>query len=246
MVGLEVAEEVHAKAAGLLRHVTPLTFRARKVALPLHGRAFEGTGPGGQLPGAGFRQSADFLQVPEVRLEPGPVLDHRHHGAHLAARAPRNSQKGQQLIRGHALESLGNVVGNGQRSAVELVAEARRERDAGFFQEIEHAVVEPRRLLPDGQFFELGVFGHVVFSFQTWFGVVGYWLLTIGDSLRLVSLTSSAYTPVLAPESQKAAATILGGSASSDYWCALDVGEKKNGPAARGRSRPVGGNQRYR
>jgi hypothetical protein len=36
-----------------------------------------------------------------------------------------------------------------------LVAEAGRRRDAGFFEEIEDAVVEPRCLLPDREFFKL-------------------------------------------------------------------------------------------
>ena len=186
MVGFEAAEEVHPKAAGLVRHLAPLAFRGGQMTLPLNGRTFEGTGPGGQLPRAGFCQRADFLQVPQVRLEPGPVLNHRHHGAHLAAGAPRNGQKGQQLIRGDALESLGDVVGDGQRGAVELVAEAGRQRDAGFFEQIENAVVEPRRLLPDGEFFKLGVFG-AMWCFSLFdVGIVsllfGYWLLAIGYS----------------------------------------------------------------
>ena len=42
---------------------------------------------------------------------------------------------------------------------------------------------------------------------------LGYWLLTIGDSLQFVSPTSSAYTPVLSSlNSQKAAAAPLGSS----------------------------------
>src|ERR1039458_378479 len=112
----------------------------------------------------------------DVWLEPGPILDRRHHGAHLTARASRNGQKGQQLIRGDALESLGDVVGNGQCGPVQLVAEAGRERDARLFEEIEHPVIEPRCFLPDGEFFKLDVLGHTVFSFRlTW---VGNWSVT--------------------------------------------------------------------
>jgi hypothetical protein len=102
------------------------------------------------LPGAGFGQGADFLEMPEVRLEPRPVLDYRDHRAHLATGTPCNGQEGQQLIRGNALESLGDVVGNGQCGAVELVAETGRQLDAGFLDQIEHAIVKPCCFLPDG------------------------------------------------------------------------------------------------
>jgi hypothetical protein len=86
-----------------------------------------------------------------------------------------------------------------------LVAEAGSKRDAGFFEEIENAVVEPCCLLPDGEFFKLGVFGHAVFSFQL--TCVDYRLLTIGDWRLAVSLMASAYTPVLiSPKGQKGAA----------------------------------------
>jgi len=112
MIRFEAAEEVRAKAAGLVRHLAPLAVRASEVALPLDGRGFHGACPSRQLPGTGFGQHADFLQVPEMRLEPGPVLDHGHHGAHLPAGAARNSEEGEQLIRGNALETLRNVVGN--------------------------------------------------------------------------------------------------------------------------------------
>lgn len=80
MVGFEVAEEVHPKAAGLVCHLAPIAFRGGKVTLPLDRRRFEGTGPGSQLPRAGFCQRADFLQVPHVRSELGPVLDETETG----------------------------------------------------------------------------------------------------------------------------------------------------------------------
>ena len=62
----------------------------------------------------------------------------------------------------------------------ELVAEAGRERDAGFFEQIEHAIVKSRCFLPDGEFFELGIFGHAVFLLSSglgWLLAIGYWLL---------------------------------------------------------------------
>ena len=188
MIGFEAAEEVHAKAAGLVRHLAPVTFRRWEVAFPLDGRGFHGAGPGSKLPGTGLGQLSDFLQVPEVRLESGPVLDYRHHGAHLATGAACNGEEGEQLIRGNALEAFGDVVGNGERSAVELVAEAGRERDAGFFEQIEHAVIEPGCLFSNGQSFELRVFGHVEFLLSTVSGrllAIGYWLLlTIDQQFR--------------------------------------------------------------
>ena len=80
MVRLEATEEVHAKAARLDRYLAPSAFRGWKVTLLLDSRAFDGTLPSRQLPGAGLGQHSGFLQMPEVRLEPGPVLNHRYHG----------------------------------------------------------------------------------------------------------------------------------------------------------------------
>ena len=55
--------------------------------------------------------------------------------------------------------------------------------DAGFFEQIEHAIVKSRCFLPDGEFFELGIFGHAVFLLSIGSGrqlAIGYRLLAIG------------------------------------------------------------------
>ena len=70
--------------------------------------------------------------------------------------------RGEQLIGGHALESLRDVVGDGQGGAVELVAEAWGEGHAGFFEEVEHGIIEAGCRLPGGEFLELLVFCHAI------------------------------------------------------------------------------------
>ena len=105
-------------------------------------------------------------ELPDVRLELRPVLDHCHHGAHLAAGAPGDGQEAEQLIVRRPLESLGDVVGNGERRAIQLVAKTSRQRHRRFFQQVQHAVVKPRGFLPYGQLLEFCVFRHVGFSLQ--------------------------------------------------------------------------------
>ncbi len=103
----------------------------------------------------------------------------------------------------------------------ELVAEAGRERDAGFFEQIEHAIVKSRCFLPDGEFFELGIFGHVVFLLSIGSGrllAIGNWQLAIANGSH-----AHAYTPLR-----------------------LSLGsENANGPASSEQSRPIRGGQRY-
>jgi hypothetical protein len=56
-----------------------------------------------------------------------------------------------------------------------LAAKRGRKQDAGFFEQVEHAIIKPRCLLPDRELFKLGVFGHALVLLS-----IGFCRLVIG------------------------------------------------------------------
>src|SRR5260370_32551717 len=151
---LEVPQEIQTKVLRLVRCLLGSACFVAQVPLALDLRVFNGTRPGGELPGAGLGQKADLLQLADDGLELGPVLYDGHHRADFAGGATGNAQKVQKVIGSYALETFGDVIVNRECGAVKLIAKARRERNARLLQQVQDAIVEPRSLLPDRQGFE--------------------------------------------------------------------------------------------
>src|SRR5204863_2006251 len=85
----------------------------------------------------------------------------REHGPHFASRAPRNVDELEQFVRRAALEAFGDIVGDGQRGTVELVAKTAAGLKRFILQEVFGLLVKPGRLLPDREVFET-LIGHIV------------------------------------------------------------------------------------
>ena len=106
-------------------------------------------------------------------------MDDGDHGAHFAGGASGDSEEMEEFGGGVAFEALGDVVGDGEGGAVELVAVAGGEAFWVVLEEVEDAVVEGGGGLPGGEVFEAFV-GHGVGRLVDWWigGLVDWW---IGD-----------------------------------------------------------------
>ncbi len=90
----------------------------------------------------------------------GAAFEETQYGAHLAGGAARDVEKAQELGGSAAFEALGNVVGDRERGAVELVAFGPGEAVAQGVEQIVALAGQPERVLPDGEIFEAVIGGH--------------------------------------------------------------------------------------
>ena len=93
-----------------------------------------------------------------------PARAEREHRAHLTGGAARDVEECEQLVGRAALEALGDVVGDGERGALQLIAEGVPQPRRRTIDEIVDAIVEFRGGLPDREVLETLIGGHGVFG----------------------------------------------------------------------------------
>jgi len=142
MFGSEVAQEILTKIAGVVGCAFYFTGLGCQVAFAFYGRIFDGGDPCAELARAGFSDCADFGKVVGLTFEFWTILYDGQHGAHFAAGTASDREEGKEFIGSRAFEAFGNVVGDGERCALELVAERWGEREIRFFEQIQDAIVE--------------------------------------------------------------------------------------------------------
>jgi hypothetical protein len=80
----------------------------------------------------------------------GAALEEAEHGADFTGGAARDVEEGEQFVGGAAFEAFGDVVGDGERCAVELVALGPGDAVLGVFDEVFATFREDDGFLPDG------------------------------------------------------------------------------------------------
>lgn len=89
----------------------------------------------------------------------GAAFEVAEHGADFAGGAAGDVEEGEEFVGGASLEAFGDVVRDGERAAVELVALGEGDAVLGFKQEVFAALGEADGLVPNGQVFE-SLVGH--------------------------------------------------------------------------------------
>jgi hypothetical protein len=146
--GLEIAEALLAGGGTLVigAGVVVEATRAWDVGI------LQGIGPSAQLAGTAFSLGLECGQLCLEGLgEPGAAFEDGEHGADFAGGAAGDIDEGQQLVGSAALEALRDVVGNGKRGALQLVAEGTGEHGGSGGVKVIHPVVELGGRAPDGE-----------------------------------------------------------------------------------------------
>src|SRR6266478_1337514 len=82
------------------------------------------------------------------------TLLHTEHGTHFAGGPARDVDELQQLISRAALKTLGNIVGDRERRAIELVAKPPTRAESLIVQQLLGGFIQLSRLLPHRQVFK--------------------------------------------------------------------------------------------
>lgn len=149
------------KFLGALFSIVASSAFIRQMSLAFDVRVLQGVRPGADLPRAAFGDGFEICNLRFEILESRTALEEAEHRADFPGRATGDVEERQQLVGRPPLEPLGDVVGDGERRAVDLVA--LRPGDPVFCgqDKILAALGEADGLLPDGQVFE-SLVGHGV------------------------------------------------------------------------------------
>jgi hypothetical protein len=104
------------------------------------------------------------FEVWNLRFEmgEGPTsFNEAEHGAYFSCLATGDIEKRQYFIRGASLETLGNVVGDGEGGSFQLVSQAATAAPGAACCHVIDALRQTDRLQPDRKFFESGI-GHAI------------------------------------------------------------------------------------
>ena len=102
------------------------------------------------------------FEITELR----PPLEETKHGAHFAGGTAGNVDKRQQFVRGATFEPFSDVVGNGERCAIELVTLRIGDSVARELEKILRTLSQCNRLLPHGEVLETLVGRHGGWDFS--------------------------------------------------------------------------------
>ena len=92
----------------------------------------------------------------------GPTsLNEAGHAAYFSCPATGDIEKRHYFIRGASLETLGDVVGDGEGGSFQLVSQTATAALLAAFCHVIDAFGQADRLLPDRKFFESGI-GHAI------------------------------------------------------------------------------------
>lgn len=138
-----------------------MTAHRGQVTFTLHFGTFQVLSPAHDLFDAGSGHPGDILNKSVSRAQAWAIADDSDHGSHLSGGSPSDAEEVEQFGRGGALKTFSDVVGDGQRGSVELIAKAGRKECVVFFQKIENPIVKGCCFLPGGKVFKTFI-GHKV------------------------------------------------------------------------------------